>query len=232
MLSMAASLGNASCTSGSGQAVQPVDRMIAGLQQTPAKDGVAGDTDVVFSSDNGYHMGEYRLLPGKQTAFDTDVNVPLIAAGPGIKPDQTVSALAQNIDLAPTFETVGGLTPPSDVDGHTLTPLLAGQQPADWRTAALVEHHGPDTDQADPDFPPKNSGNPPSYQALRTATYTYVEYTDGSKEYYDRQHDPSELDNVVSTLPPATITALHNALQGMAGCHGSTACWNAGHVPH
>ncbi|HEY2697271.1 MAG TPA: sulfatase, partial [Pseudonocardiaceae bacterium] len=214
------------------QDVQSVDRMIAGLQQTLTKDGVAGDTDVVFSSDNGYHMGEYRLLPGKQTAFDTDVNVPLIASGPGIKSGQTVSALAQNIDLAPTFETIGGATPPADVDGHTLTPLLAGQPSADWRTAALVEHHGPDTDPSDPDYPPKNSGNPPSYQALRTSTYTYVEYADGSKEYYDRTTDPSELDNIAGTLPASTLTALHNALHAMAACHGGTACWSAAHLTH
>jgi arylsulfatase A-like enzyme len=160
------------------------------------------------------------------------VNVPLIASGPGIKSCQTVSALAQNIDLAPTFETIGGATPPADVDGHTLTPLLAGQPSTDWRTAALVEHHGPDTDPSDPDYPPKNSGNPPSYQALRTSTYTYVEYADGSKEYYDRTTDPSELDNIVGTLPASTLTTLHNALHAMAACHGGTACWSAAHLTH
>ena len=203
--------------------------MIGSLEQTLQQAGIAGNTDVFFSSDNGYHMGEYRLLPGKQTAFDTDVNVPLVAAGPGVKAGWTVSALAQNIDLNPTFETIGGAAVGSTVDGHTLTPLLAGQQPGDWRTAALVEHHGPDTDPSDPDYPPKNSGNPPSYQALRTGTYTYVEYSDGSKEYYDRQTDPNELHNVVATLAPTTLTNLHNALQAMVACHGGTACWTAAH---
>lgn len=214
------------------QDVQSVDRMIASVEQTLQHDGIAGNTDIFFSSDNGYHMGEYRLTPGKQTAFDTDVNVPLVAAGPGIKAGQTVSAIAQNIDLAPTFETIGGATPGGDVDGHTLTPLLSGAGATDWRTAALVEHHGPDTDPSDPDYPPKNSGNPPSYQALRTGSYTYVEYADGSKEYYDRQTDPHELHNIAGTLSQATLTSLHTALHAMAGCHGATACWSAGHLAH
>ncbi len=212
------------------EAVQAVDRMLGSLEQTLRQAGIAGDTDVFFSSDNGYHMGEYRLLPGKQTAFDTDVNVPLVVSGPGVAAGMTVSAPAQNIDVNPTFETIGGASISPAVDGHTLTPLLAGQVPADWRTAALVEHHGPDTDPSDPDHPPKNSGNPPSYQALRTSAYTYVEYTDGSKEYYDRRTDPSELHNIAATLAPATLANLHNALRAMVGCHGGTACWTAGHV--
>ncbi len=72
------------------QSVQAVDRMIGSLEATLAKARVAGSTDIVFSSDNGYHMGEYRLTPGKMTAFDTDVNVPLVAAGPGIPAGKVV----------------------------------------------------------------------------------------------------------------------------------------------
>jgi arylsulfatase A-like enzyme len=212
------------------QDVQSVDRMIASLEQTLNKDGIAGNTDVIFSSDNGYHMGEYRLMPGKQTAYDTDVSVPFVAAGPGIKAGQTVSALVQNTDLCSTFETIGGATPPADVDGHTLTPLLAGQPPTDWRTATVVEHHGPDTDPADPDHQGNNRGAPPSYEALRTSTYTYVEYTNGGTEYYDRQTDPFELHNTVGTLSPTELTNLHNALRAMTTCHGATSCWNAGHL--
>jgi N-acetylglucosamine-6-sulfatase len=212
------------------QAVQSVDRMIGSLRETLAKAGVAGNTDVVFASDNGYHMGEYRLMPGKMTAFDTDISVPLVAAGPGIQPGRTVAQPAQNIDLAPTFETLGGATPPPDVDGHSLTPLLSGNAPPDWRTAGLVEHHGPDNDPRDPDHPAKNSGNPTTYEALRTADHTYVEYTDGTKEYYDRRADPAELHNIAGTLPAATLTTLHNALNGMANCHGGTSCWSAEHL--
>ncbi|MBA8928092.1 arylsulfatase A-like enzyme [Kutzneria viridogrisea] len=214
------------------QAVQSVDRMIASIEDTLSKAGVAGNTEIVFSSDNGYHMGEYRLTPGKMTAFDTDVRVPLVVSGPGIPAGRTVAAPVENIDLRPTFAELGKADTPSSVDGNSLVPLLRRQSPPDWRTAALVEHHGPDTTPEDPDFPAANSGNPPSYQALRTADYTYVEYTGGAKEYYDRRTDPSELHNTASKLPAATLTMLHNALQAMSACHGQDACWSAAHQAH
>ncbi|HKN95867.1 MAG TPA: sulfatase [Pseudonocardiaceae bacterium] len=211
------------------QAVQAVDRMIGAIEHTLNTAGVAANTDIVFSSDNGYHMGEYRLAPGKMTAFDTDVRVPLVVAGPGVRAGVTVSQPVQNVDLRPTFEALAGAATPSDVDGRSLVPLLDGQPEPDWRTAALVEHHGPDTDATDPDHPGTHSGNPPSYEALRTTRYTYVEYGDGTREYYDRTTDPNELHNVVGSLSPSTLTMLHDALHAMATCHGQAACWSAAH---
>jgi len=212
------------------QAVQAVDKLIGTLRAALTNAGVAGNTYVVFSSDNGYHMGEYRLNPGKMTAFDTDIRVPLVVAGPGIASGATSHAAVENIDLAPTYEQLGGATTPSNVDGRALTPLLHGGSGANWRTASLVEHHGPDTLAGDPDLPAPNSGNPPSYEAIRTGTYTYVEYVDGSREYYDRTTDPDELANLAGSLGSARLAQLHAALTGLVNCHGGTACWAAGHV--
>jgi N-acetylglucosamine-6-sulfatase len=212
------------------QDVQSVDRMIANLESTLRSTGEARDTDFVFSSDNGYHMGEYRLSPGKMTAFDTDVSVPLVIAGPGVRSGRTIGASAQNIDLCPTFEAIGHAATPADVDGHSLLSLLTSGKTAGWRDAALVEHHGPDTDPSDPDYPPKDSGNPPTYNALRTTTYTYVEYVDGSREFYYRATDPNELHNLARSLPSSTLAALHKALAAMTSCHGARSCWAAGHL--
>src|SRR5204862_1094478 len=135
------------------QSVQAVDGMIGRIESRLAADGVADNTYIVFSSDNGYHMGEYRLNPGKMTAFDTDIRVPLVAAGPGIASGATSRAAVENIDLAPTYEQLAGAPTPSNVDGRALTPLLHGGSGANWRTASLVEHHGPDTLAGDPDLP-------------------------------------------------------------------------------
>ena len=96
------------------RAVQAVDRMIGRLRQQLVTDGLADNTYFVFSSDNGLHMGEHRLKTGKMTAFDTDIKVPLIIDGPGISPGTSISALAENIDLAPTFEALAGLEPVVD----------------------------------------------------------------------------------------------------------------------
>lgn len=135
---------------------------------------------------------------------------------------------AENIDLRPTFDTIGATSTPSNVDGHSLMPLLHGDA-SDWRSTALIEHHGPDNNPADPDRPGKDSGNPPTYNAIRTATFTYVEYAVGSKEYYDRAHDPNELHNVVGTLSAARLAQLHQQVAAMTGCPGTTAYWSAAH---
>jgi N-acetylglucosamine-6-sulfatase len=76
-----------------------------------------------------------------------------------------------------------------------------------------------------------HSGNPPSYQALRTAHYTYVEYRDGQREYYDRETDPDQLRNLVATLPAATLARLHTTLTVLASCHGQAACTTAAQAP-
>ncbi|AGZ43947.1 putative sulfatase [Actinoplanes friuliensis DSM 7358] len=209
------------------QAVQSVDRMIGSIQDTLEKAGVADNTIIVFSSDNGFHMGEYRMTPGKQTAFDTDVNVPLIVAGPGVGAGRTVTEAAENVDLRPTFEALAGATTPSEVDGSSLVPLLRGESSAGWRTTSLVEHHGPNTDPADPDRPAKNGGNPATYEAIRTSTYTYVEYADGTSEYYDRKADPDMLNNIAGTLAPDTRTKLAATVKGMSVCQGRRQCWTA-----
>ncbi|HEU5417141.1 MAG TPA: sulfatase, partial [Streptosporangiaceae bacterium] len=148
--------------------VLSVDDMVAHLEAVLRATGAARDTYFIFSSDNGYHMGEYRLMPGKQTAFDTDIHVPLVVTGPGVPAGRVISQLASNIDLAPTFERLAGLPVPARVDGHSLARLWHGRNPAGWRQAILIEHHGPDDDKGDPDRQNRLSGDPPSYEAVRT----------------------------------------------------------------
>ena len=212
------------------QAVQAVDRMIAHLRSVLQQAGVADNTYIVFSSDNGYHMGDYRLMPGKMTAFDTDIRVPLVVVGPGVPAGSTSDAIVQNIDLAPTFERLSGGTVATNVDGRSLVPLLQGGDDSDWRTGALIEHHGPDTAADDPDAQTARNGNPTTYEAMRTSTYTYVEYDNGEIEYYDRVADPNELNNIAGALTSARLAALHSALAGLKNCHTHDACWTAGHV--
>ena len=213
------------------QADLSVDRALGDLEAALRRVGDATDTDIFFSSDNGYHLGEHRLVPGKMTAFDTDIRVPLIAAGPGIAKDHLCPAVVENIDLAPTFERLAGEIPSPDDDGRSLVPLLHGRLPRHWRTAALIEHHGPvDATTGGPDLETEDSANPPSYEAIRTATYTYVEYADGSRELYDLVRDPEENINLIPDLNPRTATLLHDSLQQQTTCHGSISCWQAGHA--
>jgi arylsulfatase A-like enzyme len=212
------------------QSVLAVDKLIGELQAAVAAIGEEDNTYFVFSSDNGYHMGEHRLMPGKMTAFDTDIRVPLIVTGPGVPPGVTVDDIAENIDLNPTFVELGGAVPSAEVDGRSLVPLLHGQRVTDWRSAALVEHRGPVRNPADPDLPGRRSGNPTTYEALRLKAALYVEYADGEKEYHDLVADPDELRNSYAALPDAEKASLHAMLDALQSCRGTQACQAAEHA--
>jgi N-acetylglucosamine-6-sulfatase len=209
------------------QAVQAVDRMIGQIESHLAADGVARDTYIVFSSDNGLHMGEHRLEPGKLTAFDTDIKVPLVVTGPGVPAGRTLDEMTENVDLCPSFEELAGAPVPPSVDGHSLVALWHGRQAGAWRKEILVEHHGRVDDRGDPDLPATGSGNPPSYEALRSQSSLYVEYDTGEREYYELSRDPFELDNRAATLSPAHAHQLHRTLMRIERCHGQRSCWRA-----
>jgi N-acetylglucosamine-6-sulfatase len=202
------------------QSVQAVDKLLGDLQAALKANGADRDTYVVFASDNGYHMGEHRLTQGKMTAYDTDIRVPLVVTGPGVAAGHRSTALAENTDLCPTFESLGGVEVPASVDGRSLTPYLTGRTAPPARDAVLVEHHGPDHLAGDPDLPTRASGNPPSYEAIRTPGEVYVEYADGSREYYDVRRDPNELDNAVDRLPAARLSWLRSTLHRLEACSG------------
>ncbi|HEU4977721.1 MAG TPA: sulfatase [Solirubrobacteraceae bacterium] len=225
------------------RSVEAVDKLLADVEATLAARHLLDRTYIVFSSDNGYHMGQHRLMRGKQTAFETDIRVPLIVAGPGVPQGRRVSRVVQNVDLAPTFERIAGITPARSVDGHSLLPLLhpAGP-PVRWRTVALVEHHGPDLNRSDPDYETgRRGGNPTTYQAIRISARRlpafrgpvealYVEYRDGAheREYYDLRRDPFERHNAWHRLSRAQRRELHRVLARLRRCHGARACWAAG----
>jgi arylsulfatase A-like enzyme len=211
------------------EAVQSIDRMIGALHSSLAATGALRNTVFVFSSDNGFHMGEHGLAAGKLTAFDTDVRVPLIVTGPGIRPGTVDHHIVENVDLAPTFDNLTGAHVPATVDGRSIVPLLE-RKSTPWRTFAIIEHfRRPSAASSrvaqDPDRQNAAQGFPPSYQALRTATFTYVRYVDGEREFYDRRTDPFEMHNVYRTLAPMRIRSLNNRLHALHSCVGAGQCW-------
>jgi arylsulfatase A-like enzyme len=232
------------------RSLQAVDRGVAHLVHTLRVTGQLDNTYIVFASDNGFHLGQHRMPAGKQTAYETDIHVPLMVRGPGVRAGAHVSRIAGNTDLAPTFDAMGGARAPSFTDGRSLLPLLRGKTPRRWRTAYLVEHRTesgvtlpprapqgknstlepPDPDQAPDgrrvhreirDTMLLNRGAEiPDYDAIRTARLLYVEYGTGDRELYDVRRDPDELHHLAGTQPELERALSHRIAQ-LRRCGGS-----------
>ncbi|MEZ5503422.1 MAG: sulfatase-like hydrolase/transferase [Halioglobus sp.] len=119
--------------------VEGLDQNVGRLLDALDRLHLANNTLVIFTSDNGYYMGEH-LLGDKRSAYEESMRVPLLVRLPGVVPPGTVSdALVLNIDLAPTILDVALEAFPAAMQGASLRPLLTGN-PAPWREAFLYEN--------------------------------------------------------------------------------------------
>jgi N-acetylglucosamine-6-sulfatase len=220
------------------ESVQAVDRMVQRLYNTVKAKGELDKTYFVFTSDNGYHMGEHRLPTGKNTVYEEDIHLPLYISGPGITAGSHISEMVGNVDLAPTFAQLAGATAPAFVDGRSLVPLLRGLHPLDWRKYYLIERGNTESNAAltsdleEPADDVTTVGSNPRepFAAVRSNGYLYAEYADGTKEYYDLSADPYELRNLLrsstseSTLTgtaQTTLPTLQTALTNLRSCTGA-----------
>jgi N-acetylglucosamine-6-sulfatase len=206
------------------QSMQAVDEMLGALVQALQAAGKLGNTYFFFTSDNGYHLGQHRLVQGKYFAYEEDIRLPLIVSDPGVQTGQTRDHLASTIDLAPTFAALAGVQAPSFVDGRSLVPLWGATPPSTstWRRAFLVEQFPLSTELPGDEPPDGDNGDTLVYSALRTTRYKYVEYNNGARELYDLQTDPYELDNQYASAPPALRAELSIWLAQLRGCAGET----------
>jgi N-acetylglucosamine-6-sulfatase len=212
-----------------------VSDLVENLIATLKKEGLSENTYIIFTSDNGFHMGEHRLHAGKLTPYEEDIRVPLFIRGPGIPAGQTRQEIVANIDLAPTVADLGHAKVPDFVDGRSLVPLLKKEEkPEKWRQAFLIEqeetHYNPGPSKRgvlEPQDPLEQElaaarQGVPAYAALRTADQIYVLYGDGERELYDLRTDPYEIKNLAKTAPPAEVTRLDKWLAAYVKCHGAS----------
>ena len=163
--------------------------------------------------------------------------------GPGVPAGAVTDSIALNIDFAPTFAELTGVSPADFVDGRSLVPLLDGDPPAEWRHGFLVEHYGrirPDQWGAPESYPWRRhrlsgrartrSGGcrPRVYRALshrpiwlyeRSSTFTWSTRTESAK-LYDMQTDPYQLQNLAATADPALLADLAARLDQLRVCAG------------
>jgi arylsulfatase A-like enzyme len=224
-----------------------VDDLVEGVVAALRASGQLDRTYLFFTSDNGFHLGQHRLQPGKKTPYEEDIHVPLLVRGPGVPAGARTDALAANVDLAPTFAELAGATLPGHPDGRSLVRFLApalapfdsaqgagdsaqgagdsAQGAADWRRMVLLEQFqdeppGRAGGVEEPPDPGDASGSVPTHIGLRTASYTYVEYGTGERELYDLRRDPYEVDSLHARADPQLLARLSDLLHALASCAG------------
>jgi arylsulfatase A-like enzyme len=189
--------------------VTGLDREVGRILQSLEARGLATNTVVVFTSDNGFAFGD-RGLADKWFLYEESIRVPLLIAdlrGPGRRQARTVDPMVLNIDLAPTLLDYAGIPAPDTMQGQSLRGFVEKRPVRDWRAEWLYEHH----------FGPKII--PPS-EGVRTERWKYIRYIDESpvvEELFDLQRDRWERRNLARETKFAdTLAHLRERWQALA----------------
>jgi arylsulfatase A-like enzyme len=126
------------------RALQAVDELVDGVFLRLESHGLLDNTYVIYSSDNGYHIGQHRLQPGKECSFEEDINIPLIIRGPGVAKNTTTEVVTTHTDLSATILNLIGENPRYDFDGAAIptTPNELSAASDGWHEHVNVEYWG------------------------------------------------------------------------------------------
>ncbi len=166
--------------------VQGVDDGVGKVLDYLDQHGLAENTIVMYSADNGWYLGDLGLYD-KRFMYEPGLKTPLIARGPGVKAGSVPTQFVANIDLAPTFVDLAGLPVPDSMQGRSLAPILRGESPTDWRTSVYYRYYH------DP-----GHHNTVAHLGVRTATHKLIHYwKQDAYELFDIVNDPTEQKNLL-----------------------------------
>ncbi len=181
--------------------VQSVDdnvgRLLAYLDST----GLARNTMVIYTSDQGFFLGDHGLYD-KRFMYEESIRMPFLVRWPaGIAPGTTNGAMGLNIDFAPTFLDVAALPASPDMQGRSLLPVLRGRTPADWRTSMYYRYYHDPGDH-----------NTRAHYGVRTSTHKLIYFWKKDQyELFDLVNDPNELHNLYGQPGMSVLTAMLKA---------------------
>lgn len=170
--------------------ISGIDHAIGRLRAALEASGLAKNTIIVYSADNGYYMGN-RGLAGKWSHYDESLAVPLIVYDPRLPTEKRTIVqenMVVNVDLPATFLDWAGADVPQRYQGRSIRTLVGDANTVDWRTETFHEH-----------FAVRN--RIPAFEGLRGKRFKYVRYVDhGNYEFlHDLENDPDELVNLASS---------------------------------
>jgi arylsulfatase A-like enzyme len=182
-----------------------VERLVKALDAT----GQLDRTVIVFTSDNGFFLGEHRVPEGKYLPYEESIRVPLIIRGGGFPAGARAAQMVSNVDLAPTIVALTGAHARRTMDGRPLLPLALDPNQGRDRTL-LIEGYGEGKDK-------------PPFLAVRDPRWLYTEYKNGDRELYDLQTDPAELRSLHADPATAAVRQdLARRLTRLHACSGET----------
>jgi N-acetylglucosamine-6-sulfatase len=177
-----------------------VDEMVGDIVTALSQAGELDDTVIIFTSDNGYLLGEHRLVDVKTYPYEESIRVPLIIRGPGIPAGVVRSQPVANIDLAPTILDYAAANPGLRLDGVSLHKLIADPRLELGRGIGIRGYN---------------------FTAVRTNRYFYAEHKDGPRELYDLHRDPHELRSLhADRRLSRTRASLRDLLNQLRSCKG------------
>jgi arylsulfatase A-like enzyme len=179
--------------------VKAVDESVGRLLRFLEEEGLADETLVVYSADQGFYLGEHGWFD-KRWIFEESLRTPLLMRWPGVvKPGSVSTELVSNLDFAETFLDAAGVSVPAEMQGRSLVPLLKGQTPADWRKSFYYEYY---------EYPVPHHVRP--HYGVVTDRYKLVHFYTPDVDYwelFDRKTDPHELKNVIDDPANAAVVA-------------------------
>ncbi len=166
--------------------IQSVDDNIGRMLDFLDQSGLASNTVVIYTSDQGFFLGDHGLYD-KRFMYEPSLKMPFLIRWPGvIKPGSTQDQMIINTDFAPTFMDMAGQKTPADMQGRSIVPLLRGERPSDWRTSMYYRYYHDPGDH-----------NTRAHYGVRTLTHKLIFYWKKDQwELFDLTKDPSEMHNI------------------------------------
>jgi arylsulfatase A-like enzyme len=216
--------------------IASVDRNVGRVLDYLEQKGLLENTVVVYTSDQGFYMGEHGWFD-KRFMYEESMRTPLLVYYPeGVRGD--IDLAVQNIDYAPTFAQIAGLDVPEDMHGLSLLPLLKGEESPCWRDGVYYHYY---------EYPAEHAVR--KHFGIRTDRYKLIRFysdsTDAARvgrawlkdkekalkevnewELYDLQEDPSEMNNIYGQEGTEELVAdLKRRLKALQAQYGESHFW-------